>query len=41
MTPKKQKALLALLANPTKEKAASAAGITYMPQKIYITRKIY
>lgn len=28
MTPKKQKALLALLTNPTKEKAAAAAGIT-------------
>lgn len=28
MTPKQQKALLALLTNPTKEKAAVAAGIT-------------
>ena len=28
MTPKKQKALLALLTQPTKEKAATAAGIT-------------
>ena len=28
MTPKMQKALLALLTNPTKEKAATAAGIT-------------
>ena len=28
MTPKKQKALLALLSSPTKEKAAAAAGIT-------------
>lgn len=36
MTPKKQKALLALLANPTKEKAASAAGITSKTLRAYL-----
>lgn len=36
MTPKKQKALLALLANPTKEKAAAAAGITSKTLRAYL-----
>lgn len=36
MTPKKQRALLALLANPTKEKAAAAAGITSKTLRAYL-----
>lgn len=36
MTPKKQKALLALLANPTKERAAAAAGITSKTLRAYL-----
>ncbi|MBD5162911.1 MAG: hypothetical protein HDT14_13050 [Oscillibacter sp.] len=36
MTPKKQKALLALLENPTKEKAAAAAGITSKTLRSYL-----
>ena len=36
MTPKQQKALLALLTNPTKEKAAAAAGITSKTQRGYL-----
>lgn len=36
MTPKKQKALLALLENPTKEKAAAAAGITSKTLRAYL-----
>ncbi len=36
MTPKKQKALLALLTNPTKEKAAAAAGITSKTLRGYL-----
>lgn len=36
MTPKKQKALLALLTQPTKEKAAAAAGITSKPLRGYL-----
>lgn len=34
MTPKKQKALIALLTQPTKEKAAAAAGITSNPARV-------
>lgn len=36
MTPKQQKALLALLTNPTKEKAAAAAGITAKTLRSYL-----
>lgn len=36
MTPKQQKALLALLTNPTKEKAAAAAGITAKTLRGYL-----
>ena len=36
MTPKKQKALLALLTNPTKERAAEAAGITSKTLRGYL-----
>ena len=36
MTPKKQKALLALLTNPTREKAAEAAGITSKTLRGYL-----
>lgn len=36
MTPKKQKALLALLTNPTKEKAAATAGITSKTLRGYL-----
>lgn len=36
MTPKMQKALLALLENPTKEKAAAAAGITSKTLRRYL-----
>ena len=36
MTPKKQKALLALLTQPTKEKAATAAGITSKTLRGYL-----
>ena len=36
MTPKQQKALLALLTNPTKEKAAAAAGITSKTLRGYL-----
>lgn len=36
MTPKQQKALLALLTNPTKEKAAAAAGITPKTLRSYL-----
>lgn len=36
MTPKKQKALLALLTQPTKEKAAAAAGITSKTLRGYL-----
>lgn len=36
MTPKKQKALLALLTNPTKERAAAAAGITSKTLRGYL-----
>lgn len=36
MTPKKQKALLALLTNPTREKAAKAAGITSKTLRGYL-----
>lgn len=36
MTPKKQKALLALLAHPTKEAAAAAAGITPKTLRSYL-----
>lgn len=36
MTPKKQKALIALLTQPTKEKAASAAGITSKTLRSYL-----
>lgn len=36
MTPKKQKALLALLSQPTKEKAAAAAGITSKTLRVYL-----
>ena len=36
MTPKQQKALLALLTNPTKEKAAAAAGITSKTRRGYL-----
>lgn len=36
MTAKKQKALLALLTNPTKEKAAAAAGITSKTLRGYL-----
>ena len=36
MTPKKHKALLALLTNPTKERAAEAAGITSKTLRGYL-----
>lgn len=36
MTPKQQKALLALLENPTKERAAAAAGITSKTLRGYL-----
>ena len=36
MKPKQQKALLALLTNPTKEKAAAAAGITSKTLRGYL-----
>ena len=36
MTPKQQTALLALLTNPTKEKAAAAAGITSKTLRGYL-----
>ena len=36
MTPKQQKALLALLTTPTKEKAAAAAGITSKTLRGYL-----
>ena len=36
MTPKQQKALLALLTHPTKEQAASAAGITPKTLRSYL-----
>ena len=36
MTPKQQKALLALLTNPTKERAAAAAGITTKTLRGYL-----
>lgn len=36
MTPKKQKALLALLTSPTREKAAAAAGITSKTLRSYL-----
>ena len=36
MTPKKQKALLALLASPTREKAAAVAGITSKTLRGYL-----
>lgn len=36
MTPKKQKALLALLTSPTREKAAAAAGITSKTLRGYL-----
>ena len=36
MTPKKQKALLALLTQPTKEKSAAAAGITSKTLRGYL-----
>ena len=36
MTPKKQKALIALLTQPTKEKAAAAAGITSKTLRGYL-----
>lgn len=36
MTPKKQKALVALLTQPTKEKAAAAAGITSKTPRGYL-----
>ncbi len=36
MTPKKQKALVALLTQPTKEKAAAAAGITSKTLRCYL-----
>ena len=36
MTPKKQKALVALLTQPTKEKAAAAAGITSKTLRSYL-----
>ena len=36
MTPKKQKALVALLTQPTKEKAATAAGITSKTLRSYL-----
>lgn len=36
MTPKQHKALLALLTNPTKEKAAAAAGITSKTLRSYL-----
>ncbi len=36
MTPKKQKALVALLTQPTKEKAAAAAGITSKTLRGYL-----
>ena len=36
MTPKKQKALIALLTQPTKEKAALAAGITSKTLRSYL-----
>ena len=36
MTPKKQKALVALLTHPTKEKAAAAAGITSKTLRSYL-----
>lgn len=41
MTPKKQKALLALLTNPTKEKAAAAAGITPKTLRGYLTDPVF
>lgn len=37
MTPKQQKALLALLKHPTKEKAAAAAGITSKTLRSYLS----
>jgi len=37
MTPKRQKALLALLTYPTREKAAAAAGITSKTLRGYLT----
>ena len=37
MTPKKQKALLAFLSSPTKEKAAAAAGITSKTLRAYLS----
>lgn len=36
MTPKKQKALLALLTSPTREKAAAVAGITSKTLRSYL-----
>lgn len=36
MTPKQQKALLALLTSPTREKAAAAAGITSKTLRSYL-----
>ena len=36
MTPKKQKALVALLTQPTKEKAAAATGITSKTLRGYL-----
>jgi len=36
LTPKRQKALLALLTQPTKEKAAAAAGITAKTLRSYL-----
>ena len=36
MTHKKQQALLALLTNPTKEKAAAAAGISSRTLRVYL-----
>ena len=36
MTPKQQKALLALLTHPTKEQAAAAAGITPKTLRSYL-----
>lgn len=37
MTPKKQKALLAMLTQPTKEKAAAVAGITSKTLRSYLS----
>lgn len=41
MTPKQQKALLALLENPTKEKAAAASGITPKTLRAYLADPVF